>query len=345
MGCVTRRACEAAAIVVHRRPPCDRVARGFGEAPRPRPAAPIGSRSSRPSASRDGFDPTGEYYTYSFAIESNLMVRTLVGYDHVAGRGGQQARARPRDLGPGADERRQDLHLPPQARRQVRPAGRLAQITSKDVLYAIERHRDAEGRRASTASTTRRSPGFDAYARRARRRRSPGSRRRTPSTIVFHLTRPTGDFLYRLAMPATGPIPAEVAELLRRAAGPLRARRRLDGPVHDRGRRQGRRLLVREAQGDVAASTAQTTLTLVRNPDYDPKTDSPAARQNFPDEFQFTVDPNVDRHRRPSRRRRARRRERRRACRRRRSQYVRRPTRRSGSSSTSTRATGTSTSR
>ena len=34
----------------------------------------------------DGFDPTGEYYTYSFAIESNLMIRTLVGYDHVAGR-------------------------------------------------------------------------------------------------------------------------------------------------------------------------------------------------------------------------------------------------------------------
>ena len=42
----------------------------------------------------DGFDPTGEYYTYSFAIESNLMIRTLVGYDHVAGRGGQQARTR-----------------------------------------------------------------------------------------------------------------------------------------------------------------------------------------------------------------------------------------------------------
>ncbi len=36
-----------------------------------------------------------------------------------------------------------------------------------------------------------------------------------------------------------------------------------------------------------------SNLTLVRNPDYDPKTDSPAARQNFPDEFQFTIDANV----------------------------------------------------
>src|SRR5262245_7517229 len=36
----------------------------------------------------DGFDPTGEYYTFSWAIESNLMIRTLVGYNHVAGPAG-----------------------------------------------------------------------------------------------------------------------------------------------------------------------------------------------------------------------------------------------------------------
>ena len=63
----------------------------------------------------DGFDPTGEYYTYSLAIESNLMIRTLVGYDHVAGPGGQRARPRPRHHRPEADGRRHDLHLPHQA--------------------------------------------------------------------------------------------------------------------------------------------------------------------------------------------------------------------------------------
>src|SRR5262249_4816433 len=35
-------------------------------------------------------------------------------------------------------------------------------------------------------------------------------------------------------------------------------------------------------------------LKLVRNPDYDPATDSPAARQSFPDEFDFTVDANAN---------------------------------------------------
>jgi hypothetical protein len=38
---------------------------------------------------------------------------------------------------------------------------------------------------------------------------------------------------------------------------------------------------------------AITKLTLVRNPGYDPNTDSPAARQSFPDEFRFTVNANV----------------------------------------------------
>src|SRR5262245_49187781 len=38
----------------------------------------------------DSFDPTGEYYQYSFNIFSNLMIRTLVGYNHVAGPAGNK---------------------------------------------------------------------------------------------------------------------------------------------------------------------------------------------------------------------------------------------------------------
>src|ERR1700745_3202968 len=38
----------------------------------------------------DGFDPTGEYLTWSFALYSSLLVRTLVGYDHVAGPAGNR---------------------------------------------------------------------------------------------------------------------------------------------------------------------------------------------------------------------------------------------------------------
>src|SRR3989442_8231313 len=36
----------------------------------------------------DGFDPTGEYDLSALGIYSNLLLRTLVGYDHVAGAAG-----------------------------------------------------------------------------------------------------------------------------------------------------------------------------------------------------------------------------------------------------------------
>src|SRR5205814_5090516 len=39
------------------------------------------------------------------------------------------------------------------------------------------------------------------------------------STIVFNLTAPTGDFLYRMSMPATGPMPAEVTKCFEGQAG------------------------------------------------------------------------------------------------------------------------------
>ena len=38
----------------------------------------------------------------------------------------------------------------------------------------------------------------------------------------------------------------------------------------------------------------QTQLTLVRNPDYNPSSDSTAARENLPDRFVWTVDSNAD---------------------------------------------------
>jgi hypothetical protein len=53
--------------------------------------APDGLRLAEGSFSfTDGLDPTGEYLTFSWAIESNLLVRTLLGYDHVAGPAGNK---------------------------------------------------------------------------------------------------------------------------------------------------------------------------------------------------------------------------------------------------------------
>ena len=38
----------------------------------------------------DGFDPTGEYLGNAFGIYSSLLLRTLVGYNHVEGAAGNE---------------------------------------------------------------------------------------------------------------------------------------------------------------------------------------------------------------------------------------------------------------
>ena len=53
--------------------------------------------------------------------------------------------------------------------------------------------------------------GFSAYGK-GEAKSISGIKTPNAKTIVFTLTEPTGDFLMRLALPATGPIPQEVAK-------------------------------------------------------------------------------------------------------------------------------------
>ena len=97
-----------------------------------------------------------------------------------------------------------------------------------------------------------------------------------------------------MAMPATGPIPAEVAKCFEGQAGEVRPRPRLDRPVHDPGLGQGRHLVLRQASSRRAASTARRRIDLVRNPNYSPSDRHEGRRENFPDEFVFIVNANAD---------------------------------------------------
>ena len=236
----------------------------------------------------DGFDPTGEYDTFSWGIESNLMIRTLVGVDHIAGPAGNVlvpdlAAAVP---APTDGRRTYTFHL----RRGVAfgpPVSR--DVTSKDVLYAFERlARPKNG--AEYAFYYSPIAGFDAYGE-GKARSISGIRTPDASTIVFHLTRPTGDFLYRLALPATGPIPSEVAGCFEGRAGLYGRDVVSTGPYMIAGADRVNASSC-AALKPMSGYDGLTSLTLVRNPDYDAATDSPAARESLPDEFRFTVDAN-----------------------------------------------------
>jgi ABC-type transport system substrate-binding protein len=149
----------------------------------------------------DGLDPTGEYLNFGFDILSNLLVRTLVGYDHVAGPAGNRlvpdiATAVP---APTNDGRTYTFHIK-QGVKFGPPVDR--QVTSADVLYAIERVAHPKDG-AQYGFYYRAISGFDAYAAN-KANTITGIETPDASTIVFTLTKPTGDFLYRMAVHAPG---------------------------------------------------------------------------------------------------------------------------------------------
>jgi peptide/nickel transport system substrate-binding protein len=94
-------------------------------------------------------------------------------------------------------------------------------------------------------------------------------------------------------MPATAPIPKEVAGCFTGATASRYGRDVVSsGPYMIAGMDKvddSSCSRIKPASG----FDGQTTLELVRNPDYDPKTDSTKARESLPDEFLFTVDTNA----------------------------------------------------
>jgi peptide/nickel transport system substrate-binding protein len=234
----------------------------------------------------DDFDPTGEYLVYGAAILTSLVDRTLVTYHHVAGAAGNRlvpdiATSVPTPTDGG---KTYSFHLK-QGVRFGPPVNRA--VTSNDILYAFERLANPKngGQYAFYYTVIE---GFSEYGA-GKAKTISGIETPNDSTVVFHLTEPTGDFLYRLGMPATGPIPAEVAKCFEGEPGRYGRDVVSTGPY----------MLAGIDKVDISSCSnvkpasgfdGQTMMTLVRNPDYDAATDSPAVRQSLPDEFRFTVD-------------------------------------------------------
>jgi peptide/nickel transport system substrate-binding protein len=233
-----------------------------------------------------GFDPTGEYLGTALALYDNLMLRTLVGYTHEAGAKGNVLVP---DLATDMGEISEDgltytftlkdgvMFGPPVSR----------PITSKDVAYSFERigtealvaqygfyYTVIKGMAEFTAGDAKTISGIE----------TPDDK-----TIVFTLTQPTGDFLYRVAMPAAAPIPPEVGKCFKKAGEYGR------NVVSSAG-------YMFEGSDKVDATSCKTikpasgfdptrSITLVRNPDYDQATDD--TRENNIDGLEYTLNTNI----------------------------------------------------
>jgi peptide/nickel transport system substrate-binding protein len=237
----------------------------------------------------DNFDPTGEYLGNAWAILNNLLVRALIGYKHQPGATGNEligdlATDVPKPTDNGLTY---TYHL----RSGVKfgpPVNRV--VTSKDVAYALNRLADPKnGGQYGFYYTV--IKGWDAVAN---GKASAVSGISTPNnnTLVVHLTQATGDFNYRMAMPATAPIPPEVGNCFKGKPG-----------AYGRDVISTAGYIIQGAAGKFTSCAALKPfagyagdngdhLTLVRNPNYDQATDP--YRKNYPDKFQFTINSNAD---------------------------------------------------
>jgi peptide/nickel transport system substrate-binding protein len=239
------------------------------------------------------FDPTGEYLGTALGFYSNLLVRTLEGYRHVGGADGNELIP---DLAESEPEISEDgltyTYTLKQGVQFAPPVSR--DVTSADVLYAFKRI----GTPSIVAQYGFYYSVIDGMAEFTEaggltKKGNEISGIETPDdqTIVFHLTEPTGDFRYRLSMPAAGPIPEEVAKCFTKA-GEYGRFVISTGPY------------MIEGSDNLDATSCQTLkpmpgfnpnqqLIMVRNPNYDPATDTTEARENFIDRWELTLNTNA----------------------------------------------------
>jgi peptide/nickel transport system substrate-binding protein len=237
----------------------------------------------------DGFDPTGEYFGNQWMVLETLMIRPLVSYPFKTGaEGGSEVVP---DLATEVPEPSADgltwtftlkdgvMFAPPVSR----------EITSQDVKYAIERI--GKPGLGLYANYYRPIKGFPEYESGDAKTIS-GIATPDDKTITFTLSQPTGDFLFRIAMPAAAPIPKEVADC---HAKPAEYGRYVisSGPYMFEG---ADKLDISScaSQKPISGFNPNTGMTLVRNPNYDPATDDPTLRESNPDRFEIGVNTNLD---------------------------------------------------
>ncbi len=238
----------------------------------------------------DGFDPTGEYLANGFVIYANLLVRNLVGYNHIGGPKGNVvvpdlATSVPKPTNGGKTytfKLKSGIKFGPPVNRE---------ITSKDIRYAVERMaRPKNG--AQYAFYFNVIKGFDAYGK-GEGKSITGIKTPNAKTIVFTLSQPAGDFPYRMTMPAVGAMPQEVAKCFEGKPGGYGRYVISSGPYMIEGS-DDLDISSCSKLKPISGYDGKTTLTLVRNPNYNAKTDSRKARENLPDSFEFLVDTNLD---------------------------------------------------
>lgn len=226
----------------------------------------------------DSMDPGRIYATFSSML-FRVMVRNLVTYAALPGGESNKIVA---DVATttgtiSTDGLTYTFDLKPGVKYQPHTAGG-REVTSADFRYAIER-----GFYPSVANGYAQVYFSDLFEGDEVFLEDPkpgvhitGINVATPNRISFKLKRPTGDFLYRLAMPLASPVPEEYARAFdARAQSAYSGNFAATGPY----------MLERdEATRKVTGWEPTRSIALVRNPSWDAKTDD--IRKAYPDRIE-----------------------------------------------------------
>jgi peptide/nickel transport system substrate-binding protein len=235
-----------------------------------------------------GFDPSAEYLGSAWTIYSNLMLRTLMGYKHAPGAEGNElipdlAEAEPEVSEDGLEYTftiRDGVMFSPPVDREVE---------ADDVVYAFERIATPSIAAGYGFYYTPFIEGMQDFAD-GKADSISGIEAVDEKTVKFTLTQPLGDFLFRMAMPATAPVPREVGEcweksgeygryVISSSSYMIEGTDQLDISSCD-------------TMKPISGYDPTKELILVRNPNYDEATDTPEARENFVDRFEFVINAN-----------------------------------------------------
>jgi peptide/nickel transport system substrate-binding protein len=216
------------------------------------------------------------------------MLRALVGYKHQPGAAGNEligdlATAAPTPTDNGLTytyKLRSGVKFGPPVNRAV---------TSKDVAYAMNRLANPNdgGQYAFYYTVIK---GWDAVAN-GKAKTVSGITTPDNQTIVFHLTKPAGDFNLRMSMPATAPIPEEVGKCFEGKPGDYGRDVVSSGPYMLLGADKVTASCPMKPMSGYDGANGNH-ITLVRNPNYDQATDP--YRKNYIDTFKFVVNSNAD---------------------------------------------------
>lgn len=232
-----------------------------------------------------GFDPTAEYTAVGWNTMKNLLLRGLVGNRGTSGVAGNEPVA---DLATAVPEPTDGgLTWTFTLKKGVKfgpPVDRA--VTSKDVAYAFQRL-GTPSVAAGYAFYYSVIKGFDDFAA-GKAKTISGIETPDDQTIVFHLTKPTGDFPQRLSLPAAAPIPPEVGKCF---TGASEYGRYVisSGPYMIKGS-DALNISSCSTMKPISGFNPAKGMTLVRNPNYDQATDD--LRENNPDTFQLIVNTN-----------------------------------------------------